>query len=145
MREARKIRSLRDDQRRRMMDVLSGDVADCLDLDENQQAFRQTLWYLLTKVLFLLNIVLQFVLLGAFIGRGYNAWCWNVFISVFGMDDPYNDRWVKAPVFPTDALCDFVVRQLGNSHRHTIQCMLMITSSTRKCSYFSLSTFLLLE
>ncbi|KAI1721103.1 innexin domain-containing protein [Ditylenchus destructor] len=136
MREARKLKSMKEPERRRMIDMLASDLYDCLDTEEGQKSCRQTLWYLFTKILFLANIVLQFVLVGTFIGRGYNAWCWNVLLSVFGFNDPYDDRWRKSPVFPTDALCDFVVRQMGNSHRHTIQCMLMINQFNEKMFLF---------
>lgn len=136
MREARKVKTMKEPERRKTIDMLAQDVYDCLDTDAHEKACRQTLWYLFTKTLFLANIVLQFVLVGTFIGRGYNAWCWNVLISVFGLNNPYDDRWKKSPVFPTDALCDFVVRQMGNSHRHTIQCMLMINQFNEKMFLF---------
>ncbi|KAH7710954.1 Innexin inx-3 [Aphelenchoides avenae] len=136
MKDARKLKSMREQERKQMLKLFVSEVAECLDLDERQRAFRQTVWYLFTKTLFLLNVVLQFVLVGSFIGRGYNQWCWNVFLSTFGLNDPRDDRWEKAPVFPTDALCDFVVRQLGNAHRHTIQCMLTINQFNEKMFLF---------
>lgn len=93
MRDARRLKTMKEMDRRNMIKVLSVEVAESLDLDERQNAYRQTLWYLFTKALFLINIILQFVLLDAFIGRGFVAWCWNAFLSVFGMNNPREDRW----------------------------------------------------
>ncbi|KAI1715673.1 innexin domain-containing protein [Ditylenchus destructor] len=144
MREARKMKNLNERDRRAMLNTLASNMWDCLDTDADENACRQTFWYIFTKILFILNIVLQFVLLGSFINRGYNAWCWNVFLSVFGLDDHNKTKiWTDAPVFPTDALCDFVVRQIGNSHRHTIQCMLTINQFNEKMFLFFSVYFLI--
>ncbi|KAI1725117.1 innexin domain-containing protein [Ditylenchus destructor] len=137
MREARKMKNMNETERRAMLNTLASNMWDCLDTDAHENACRQTFWYISTKILFIVNIVVQFVLLGSFINRGYNAWCWNVFLSVLGLEDHSKiQRWTDAPVFPTDALCDIVVRQLGNSHRHTIQCMLTINQFNEKMFLF---------
>jgi hypothetical protein len=92
--------------------------------------------YLFTKLLYVLNVLLQFVILDAFLGPEYTFWGYGV------LKDIWNGRqWTESGHFPVSSfvscfknnflfqrvtLCDFNVRVLGNIHRWTVQCVLMV-------------------
>jgi hypothetical protein len=80
-----------------------------------------TLLYLFTKLLYVLNVVLQFVILNAFLGPQYTFWGIGI------LQDLWMGReWQESGHFPRVTMCDFNVRVLGNIHRWTVQCVLMI-------------------
>ncbi|CAJ0567312.1 unnamed protein product, partial [Mesorhabditis spiculigera] len=87
--------------------------------------------YLMTKVLYVLQAVVQFFILNSFLSTSY--WFWG-----FGIlrDLAYGREWEESGHFPRVTMCDFVVRELGNKHRHTVQCVLMINMFNEKVYLF---------
>ncbi|KAI6229183.1 Innexin [Aphelenchoides besseyi] len=87
--------------------------------------------YLFTKLLYVVNIVLQFVILNAFLGPEYTFWGYGI------LNDIWNGReWQESGNFPRVTLCDFNVRVLANIHRWTVQCVLMINMFNEKIFIF---------
>jgi innexin len=79
------------------------------------------------KALFLLNSVVQIVLLNAFLGNEYHLFGFEV-IGKFlrGLD------WGESKRFPRVTLCDFHIREVGIVHRYTVQCVLPINLFNEK-------------
>ena len=94
---------------------------------------KLTLLYLLTKLIYMMNIVVQLMSLHYLMNFEYN------FRSLLERLMIYSDRLRPASVqFPTNVLCDFIVRFLGkNKHRHTVQCVLPINVFNEKIFVFA--------
>ncbi|CAJ0567313.1 unnamed protein product, partial [Mesorhabditis spiculigera] len=71
---------------------------------------------MLTKVLFVANALLQFVLLKGFLGVDTFFWGLQVFNDICS-----GREWPQSGNFPRVTFCDFEVRVLGNLHRHSVQ------------------------
>jgi hypothetical protein len=86
--DARKLRSVRAEERRSELVKLAGYIEECLDYESVSRAPRRVLCfrfgrnlgsyvsmlYLLVKMLYLVNIVGQFYLLNSFLGSDYTFW-----------------------------------------------------------------------
>lgn len=90
-----------------------------------------TVLYLTVKFLWLVNVVLQFAVLNAFLGPTYTFWGIGI------LSDLINGRsWKISGHFPRVTMCDVKVRELGNLHNWTVQCVLMVNMFAEKIFLF---------
>ena len=89
------------------------------------------LLYLGTKVLYMINVVLQLYVLCAFLGIEYNWYGLTMLMDLLRGSD-----WVATRAFPRLTLCDFSIRQMGTTHPHTVQCVLPINLFNEKIYIF---------
>ncbi|KAJ1362744.1 hypothetical protein KIN20_022409 [Parelaphostrongylus tenuis] len=86
-----------------------------------------TMVYLITKFLYALNTVFQFIFLKNVLG--VKSYMWGLDVT---MDLWQGREWPETGNFPRVTMCDYDVRVLGNLHRHTVQCVLMINMFNEK-------------
>ena len=86
--------------------------------------------YFLTRLMYLLNSILQLILLNTLLGHRGNAWFLDIDImkSIFRHGNPLLD----SPYFPRVTLCDVPIREIAIIHRYTIQCALPINILNEK-------------
>ena len=77
--------------------------------------------YLFSKLLYVVNVIMQFFLLNAFMGDWYNLYGFEVLNGLARDDD-----WGDSLRFPKVTHCDFQIRQLQNIQDYTVQCVLPI-------------------
>ncbi|CAF0979463.1 unnamed protein product [Rotaria sordida] len=91
--------------------------------------------YIMVKFLYLINSFIQLVAIHIVLGQpgwfyGIDVW-YNVFVR--------NSVLTDSPFFPRVTLCDLRIREVGNLHRYTVQCVLPINMLNEKL--FSLAWF----
>lgn len=90
--------------------------------------------YMFSKLLYLANVVGQFLLLNYMLGFNFS--------SLFGINllnwMMHNNDWTESPhvAFPRVTMCDFTVRRLGNLNPYTVQCALPINMYSEKIYMF---------
>jgi len=91
-----------------------------------------TVVYTFVKLLHLFNVLAQFYFLNKFLETAdYPLFGGHV------LYDLLRDReWKDSGRFPRVTLCDFEIRVLGNIHRHTVQCVLVINMFVEKIFIF---------
>jgi len=91
--------------------------------------------YLMVKFLYLINSFIQLVLIQMVLGQP--GWFYGIDIwhSIFIQNSVLTD----SPYFPRITLCDLRIREVGNLHRYTVQCVLPINMLNEKM--FSLAWF----
>jgi innexin len=86
--------------------------------------------YLISRVMYLINSIVQLFLLNALLGHRGHAWMLDIDImrSIFRYGNPLLD----SPYFPRVALCDIFIREISDIHRYTVQCALPINILNEK-------------
>jgi hypothetical protein len=90
-----------------------------------------TVVYLLVKLLFIVNVVGQFLILNKFLGPNYRWWGFDILRDLIT-----GQEWETSGHFPRVTMCDFEVRRLGNLQRFSVQCVLMINMFNEKLYLF---------
>ncbi|PAV80099.1 hypothetical protein WR25_11846 isoform B [Diploscapter pachys] len=84
--------------------------------------------YLATKIMYVGNILTNLVLVNKFLETDD--------YSIYGLgvlrDLLFGRTWMESGNFPRVTLCDFEVRVLGNTQRHSVQCVLVINIFNEK-------------
>lgn len=86
--------------------------------------------YFIMKGLFIVNAIVQLAIISRFLGI-QNAdsifWGMVLVINLFKGND-----WSRTGIFPRVTMCDFEVRELGNIHRWSVQCVLPLNMFSEK-------------
>lgn len=77
--------------------------------------------YMFVKTLWLTNAISQLFLLNRFIGNDYHAFGIEIIEMLLT-----GQEWNELRHFPRVTYCDFKIREIGNSHDWTVQCVLRI-------------------
>ena len=84
--------------------------------------------YLFCKLIYLANVVGQLFLMGILLGiKAYHVLGFEMFTNMRNGSDAVNNEY-----FPKVSHCDFKIRELGNDHHYTVQCVLTINIFTEK-------------
>lgn len=87
-----------------------------------------TVMYFSVKMLYVINVVAQFILLNAFLAFHFTSYGFEALGKLFTGTD-----WFESPRFPRVTMCDFMIRHLGsNQHWYAIQCNLPINMYNEK-------------
>ncbi|CAI5438795.1 unnamed protein product [Caenorhabditis angaria] len=80
--------------------------------------------YIITKVLFVINLVAQLILIHIFLG-----FRWGDF---FSFRIGFGSNWINNGIFPRQTMCDFDIRNKGSIQQYSIQCVLPMNMLNEK-------------
>ncbi|CAF1532588.1 unnamed protein product [Adineta ricciae] len=101
---------------------------NCCGIRCNNFYLGYTLTYFIIKFLYMINTIVQFFLLNAFLSFQYTGYGVETLNQLFNGHD-----WFESPRFPRVTMCDFMIRHLGsNQHWYSIQCNLPINMYNEK-------------
>ncbi|CAF0746441.1 unnamed protein product [Didymodactylos carnosus] len=86
-----------------------------------------TILYFITKMFYLTNSIVQFVLLNIFLGYKKVMIDYSILETILA-GNPLKDSYF----FPRVTLCDLKIREIGIVHRYTIQCVLPVNMLNEK-------------
>ena len=92
--------------------------------------------YLVTKLLYIGNIVAQLFILNGVLNTDFNRFGAQALEGFFTTGETEEHILGNTKTFPRVTLCDFRVRRLGNIQRYTVQCLLPINLWTEKVYIF---------
>ena len=87
--------------------------------------------YFMLKALYITNAIGQLFILNAFLSTDYNLYGFQVLRDLISGVD-----WSESPRFPRVTMCDFEIRQMTNTHRYSVQCVLPINLFNEKIYIF---------
>ena len=90
-----------------------------------------TVMYIFVKVLYIANVIGQFLLLNSFLGTSYGWYGYEVLVNLIA-----GRPWTTSDRFPRVTLCDFKMRVIGHVNRYTVQCALPINLFNEKIYTF---------
>ncbi|KAE9419475.1 hypothetical protein Angca_006650 [Angiostrongylus cantonensis] len=142
VRMARDTTNMQLDRKREAVAVVGAHIHDSLRVQRRISQFNgltqcvhrgmylNTL-YLFVKVLYLVQVLCQFLILNSFLSTNYTMWGFGILNDLL-----HGREWEESGHFPRVTMCDFEVRVLGNKHRHSVQCVLMINMFNEKVYLF---------
>ncbi|VDK82497.1 unnamed protein product [Litomosoides sigmodontis] len=142
VKEAKKCSALHGDSRDIEIRNLAEYISDTVSVFSSQEGSKigfarsgrnATILYLVTKLLYVLNIVGQIYMLNHFFGGDYLQWGFQTITDLAS-----GKEWTESAMFPRVIMCDFQVRRLGNVQRHTVQCVIMMNMINEKFYLFLL-------
>ncbi|KIH46561.1 Innexin [Ancylostoma duodenale] len=80
--------------------------------------------YLAMKLMFVVNIILQILVLHLFLGFDWG--------DLLHLKLGFNTDWKATGLFPRSTMCDFEVRNKGNLQRYSVQCVLSLNMFNEK-------------
>uniref|UniRef100_A0A914BXE7 Innexin n=2 Tax=Acrobeloides nanus TaxID=290746 RepID=A0A914BXE7_9BILA len=84
--------------------------------------------YLATKIMYVGNVLTNLLLVNKFLETDeYSIYGFGVLKDLL-----FGKSWMESGNFPRVTLCDFEVRVLGNTQRHSVQCVLVINIFNEK-------------
>ncbi|KAK2720354.1 innexin unc-9-like [Artemia franciscana] len=86
-----------------------------------------TILYLMSKVLYIVNVLMQFLLLQLFLGEGYWSHGFNILRVLFRKNE-----WWSSPHFPLQTLCKVKAANQGVLQQYNCQCVLPINVFNEK-------------
>merc|ERR1719229_86198 len=149
--------SIDPDDRKKAVDLITSHMLETAELSSNANSgfsyrLKRTFFclcgnqkfgsflislYLIVKLLFCVNVMMQFYLLNAFLGTG------NFYGFTLLLDLINGREWHESGYFPRVTFCDFRVRAMAQDKPHTIQCVLPINLFSEKIYIFLWFWFLL--
>jgi len=90
--------------------------------------------YILVKLLYVMNVVIQLLLLDVFLGSRFHAYGIEVLSGVLVTGKDWVDE--TSVRFPRITMCELKVHRLGAVHRYAVQCVLSINLFNEKIFLF---------
>lgn len=90
-----------------------------------------TVLFITTRCMYTFNSIIQLFILNHFLGNDYIFLGFDVMSKVW-----YGEDWAQLERFPRVTMCDFKIREVGITHRYTVQCVLSINLFNEKIFIF---------